>query len=515
MDGEPLDVWCVRCTDAAKPVPELLCADASHFTVLVDAVPRTWRDLAQATGRCLTCSSRALRSAVRCGRCGDAVGDARDLVLNLPQQSHFRSLSGRFASGRKRAVSGSGTPVALPAKPHSDLPPAENGGAMSPSGPEHVAAPSPRLGSLRLFRPRSSTAASVSPTAPGAAATAVLATASAPSNPRSSVGASGTPTAAGQAAGAATPARLAAGATPRQLRLNKAARIDSRADVLGEILDSEQAFVGYLNVLQGLYINPLRNAAREKIGLVSDDDLRTIFGSVEVLLSHNSDMLARLQARLQDEQQQSRVQLTPAKRAIDANTQDAHTGSPAKKQKTTHMHLSEVLALLSTPVAAAAAATSGKIAEPRGPAAARQAEDVLLEEEQVGDASPSVEQPVDISEQENASEQPDAVVIGDIFLEYAPYLKVFSAYVNNFERSRQKLKELQDASPVFNHFLENCVRDPQCKGQSIQSLLIMPVQRVPRYVLLLTDLMRKTPKQHPGTHIYISIFIVICVTLLL
>jgi len=38
---------------------------------------------------------------------------------------------------------------------------------------------------------------------------------------------------------------------------------------------------------------------------------------------------------------------------------------------------------------------------------------------------------------------------------------------------------------------------PECKGLTLQSLLIMPVQRIPRHILLLTDLAKHTPTDHP------------------
>jgi len=40
---------------------------------------------------------------------------------------------------------------------------------------------------------------------------------------------------------------------------------------------------------------------------------------------------------------------------------------------------------------------------------------------------------------------------------------------------------------------------PRLKGQSISSLLIKPIQRVPRYMLLLKELSKETPKDHPAT----------------
>ena len=39
---------------------------------------------------------------------------------------------------------------------------------------------------------------------------------------------------------------------------------------------------------------------------------------------------------------------------------------------------------------------------------------------------------------------------------------------------------------------------PRLKGQTLQSLLIMPVQRVPRYKLLIRELVKETPADHPA-----------------
>ena len=38
---------------------------------------------------------------------------------------------------------------------------------------------------------------------------------------------------------------------------------------------------------------------------------------------------------------------------------------------------------------------------------------------------------------------------------------------------------------------------PECKNLTIDQYLIMPIQRVPRHILLLTDLIKHTPPEHP------------------
>lgn len=76
--------------------------------------------------------------------------------------------------------------------------------------------------------------------------------------------------------------------------------------------------------------------------------------------------------------------------------------------------------------------------------------------------------------------------IGALFKSFAPFLKMYTQYVNNHENSSQILNELiQKKRKKFIQFCNTALTDARCKGNSLQSLLIMPVQRVPRYKLLL------------------------------
>jgi len=40
-------------------------------------------------------------------------------------------------------------------------------------------------------------------------------------------------------------------------------------------------------------------------------------------------------------------------------------------------------------------------------------------------------------------------------------------------------------------------KKPSCEGKGLKDFLIMPAQRIPRYLMLLSDLLRKTPEDHP------------------
>ncbi|XP_049849751.1 guanine exchange factor for Rac 30-like [Schistocerca gregaria] len=86
--------------------------------------------------------------------------------------------------------------------------------------------------------------------------------------------------------------------------------------------------------------------------------------------------------------------------------------------------------------------------------------------------------------------------LGDIFIYLTDFLKVYTAYVNNYDES---ISVLQDVScnPQVSEVLKSCREDPRVRGMELSSYLIMPIQRIPRYVLLLSDLFKNTPENHP------------------
>eukprot|EP00467_Chlorarachnion_reptans_P001241 CAMPEP_0114513526 /NCGR_PEP_ID=MMETSP0109-20121206/15626_1 /TAXON_ID=29199 /ORGANISM="Chlorarachnion reptans, Strain CCCM449" /LENGTH=977 /DNA_ID=CAMNT_0001693423 /DNA_START=11 /DNA_END=2944 /DNA_ORIENTATION=+ len=81
--------------------------------------------------------------------------------------------------------------------------------------------------------------------------------------------------------------------------------------------------------------------------------------------------------------------------------------------------------------------------------------------------------------------------IGAIFLEFAPYFKMYTDYVGNHDRATDLLAKIQKNNSrkynPFKNFLEQ-------KEQTVllSGLLILPIQRVPRYRLLLQELVKRT-----------------------
>lgn len=76
--------------------------------------------------------------------------------------------------------------------------------------------------------------------------------------------------------------------------------------------------------------------------------------------------------------------------------------------------------------------------------------------------------------------------IGNIILRYAPDLmKAYPPYVNFIGNTKEMLQQCDENKPRFHAFLKVCQTKPECGRQTLKDLMIVPVQRLPRYVLLL------------------------------
>ncbi|CAM9102933.1 unnamed protein product [Choristocarpus tenellus] len=62
-----------------------------------------------------------------------------------------------------------------------------------------------------------------------------------------------------------------------------------------------------------------------------------------------------------------------------------------------------------------------------------------------------------------------------VFLMAAPFFKMYSLYIKNFESARERLTALKE-SPEVSAFLSACERQKACHGLRLQDFLIQPVQ---------------------------------------
>jgi CRP-like cAMP-binding protein len=88
--------------------------------------------------------------------------------------------------------------------------------------------------------------------------------------------------------------------------------------------------------------------------------------------------------------------------------------------------------------------------------------------------------------------------VGDLFGEFEPYLHPYKRYCSRYEESLRMLITLAESNAKFKKALEYF--DNHCfgfNGLRLRDYLITPVQRVPRYNLLIRDLLSYTPESHP------------------
>lgn len=75
-------------------------------------------------------------------------------------------------------------------------------------------------------------------------------------------------------------------------------------------------------------------------------------------------------------------------------------------------------------------------------------------------------------------------------------VQCYSDYLVNYESAMQRRAHLLTYNRKFADFVAKIEKEPHLQNQKIESLLILPVQRIPRYRLLLEQLLKYTPEDH-------------------
>ena len=87
--------------------------------------------------------------------------------------------------------------------------------------------------------------------------------------------------------------------------------------------------------------------------------------------------------------------------------------------------------------------------------------------------------------------------VGDIFKTVAPYFKMYSKYATDFNGCLSGFQKECTSNVRFKKWVEERARyESRCRGLGIQAFLIMPIQRIPRYKLLLEELLKYTSTSH-------------------
>jgi hypothetical protein len=92
---------------------------------------------------------------------------------------------------------------------------------------------------------------------------------------------------------------------------------------------------------------------------------------------------------------------------------------------------------------------------------------------------------------------PDRTCVGDIFAERAPFFAMYSEYIDNYDVALARLVHLRNTNTFFASWLAAAHSHPETGSHDIMSFLIAPVQRIPRYVMLLGALLKLSGPEHP------------------
>ncbi|KAL1924524.1 uncharacterized protein VTP21DRAFT_4178 [Calcarisporiella thermophila] len=88
-------------------------------------------------------------------------------------------------------------------------------------------------------------------------------------------------------------------------------------------------------------------------------------------------------------------------------------------------------------------------------------------------------------------------IVGDIFLKTNPYLKMYSHYLKNYPVAIMTIEKLLKTNTNFKKFLDQCHEDPRLQKMNLEAHLLLPIQRIPRYKLLIEALLNRTDPLHP------------------
>lgn len=84
--------------------------------------------------------------------------------------------------------------------------------------------------------------------------------------------------------------------------------------------------------------------------------------------------------------------------------------------------------------------------------------------------------------------------ISDVLVRKGPFLKLYSAYIKEFQHQCDYLDECCVKYPLFARALKDFEASERCAKLSLKHYMLKPVQRIPQYRLLLEDYLKKLPE---------------------
>jgi hypothetical protein len=96
-----------------------------------------------------------------------------------------------------------------------------------------------------------------------------------------------------------------------------------------------------------------------------------------------------------------------------------------------------------------------------------------------------------------AEQGPCIEQIGDLFLSWIALAKdTYISYATNLRHADRAVRSRKARDPATQRWLAQCEQNPRSKKLDLFSYMGSPTRRLQRYALLLSDVLKKTPKEH-------------------
>ncbi|CAB1345778.1 unnamed protein product [Coregonus sp. 'balchen'] len=83
--------------------------------------------------------------------------------------------------------------------------------------------------------------------------------------------------------------------------------------------------------------------------------------------------------------------------------------------------------------------------------------------------------------------------LGDVMQQHAPFLRMYAEYVMSFDHAMELLRVWTERSTPFRNVIQDIQSQAVCGSLTLQHHMLEPVQRVPRYEMLLRDYLKRLP----------------------
>ncbi|KAG0369276.1 hypothetical protein BGX24_002479 [Mortierella sp. AD032] len=277
-------------------------------------------------------------------------------------------------------------------------------------------------------------------------------------------------------------------AKSEEVRLAKLkAQASRRRRIVEEIMTTERTYVDGLKGLIEIYLTPA-------LQVMPPSDHKAVFSNAQGIYAfHAEHFLPELEKAFK---------ISSSSKAIAQN--DNHLAQMMSPVSPVPTSTSQFLSDPSTTAPSSAASSSAALVPDN---ASKRASDVSAisssstqqDETNQESQQPSSDTTTTAAAAESAVKSVVEDRIGRVFAQHAAYMKMYSLYINNFDNALRVLQTQLTSSKhkkKMKEFLRRCAKHPNHTQLALQGYLLLPVQRIPRYKMLLQDLLENTWVDH-------------------